>query len=177
MTQQPPPRIPTIEEKIGIPRNTLFLLATAIPLITMGVGCAARNSTTNSGDNSPYANSVAATNTNGNEAVWVDVEPGTEVAGALTVATKGYTAALNLYEKSGARFQFANCSGNPGSLSIKLGAKFMIDNRDNASHKIAIGAKIYQLSAYNYAIVTVQKAGSFNITCDGGGAARVEVQN
>ena len=53
----------------------------------------------------------------------------------------------------------------------------MIDNRDNASHQIGIGTKIYKLAAYDFAIVTIEKAGNFNITCDGRGAAQVLIQN
>lgn len=100
----------------------------------------------------------------------------TETGTTITVATKDYGAAVGVYGKSGYRFQFSNCSGNPGTLTMKVGTKFMIDNRDNISHKISIGTKSYQLAAYDYAIVTIQKVGKFNITCDGGGSASVWVQ-
>jgi hypothetical protein len=53
----------------------------------------------------------------------------------------------------------------------------MFDNRDNKSHNFGIGTKSFKLGAYNYAILTTTKTGSFNITCDGGGAAKVVVQN
>jgi len=94
-----------------------------------------------------------------------------------TVETEDYGAAFNIYEKSGYRLQFVGCSGNPGYMTMKLGVTFMIDNRDNESHEIAIASNIYKLDAYDFAIVTIQKAGDFNITCDGGGAAHVLIQN
>ncbi|MDO8509687.1 MAG: hypothetical protein Q7S24_00930 [bacterium] len=108
------------------------------------------------------------------------IGPGIEIiktkTGTTVIETKSYGDALNIYGKSGYRLQFSNCSGTPGTFTIKLGTKFMIDNRDAKSHLISIGTKKYNLSAYDFAIVTIQKIGDINITCDGGGAAHVLVQ-
>ena len=163
-------------------KNFLLMLALATPLLTLGAGCAANNQG-GSGDTVPSAglNSPMVDATN-SLAVSAVIEPGviavkTNTGVVVTTPTKNYVAALALYGKSGARFQFANCSGIPGSLHIKRNTKFMIDNRDNKSHAIGIGAKAYQLAAYDFAIVSVQTVGTFNITCDGGGSAQVGVEN
>ncbi len=90
-------------------------------------------------------------------------------------ATSAYLKAANIYKTSGYYFQFVNCHGTPGSLVIKKGAKFMMDNRDNKIRKIAVMGKTYSLNAYNYTIVTADKVGKHYITCDGGGAAQITV--
>lgn len=110
------------------------------------------------------------------------VKPGvTQVAGSggttQLVATKSYSAALTTYGKAGWRFQFVNCGGSPGVMSVKRGNKFMLDNRDNKTHKFKIGNSSYTLKAYEFAIVTAIKAGQHQITCDGGGSAVVYVNN
>ncbi|MDO8625841.1 MAG: hypothetical protein Q7K39_00045 [Candidatus Magasanikbacteria bacterium] len=163
-------------------KPTLFLLAAAAVTLTMGAGCAkfGSNNQTNSDYNSPSYVAVTSTDASDELAVTAAIEPGVEViktsTGTFTAVTKSYATALGIYAKSGLRFQFSKCSGTPGSLYIKQGVKFMIDNRDNTSHQIGIGPKTYTLGAYNFAIVSVQKAGSYNITCDGGGAAHVTVE-
>lgn len=113
-------------------------------------------------------------------AVSAVIGPGVETiktkTGIAIVPTKSYGEALDIYGKSGYRLQFSNCSGTPGTFTIKLGTKFMIDNRDDKGHIISIGTRKYNLSAYDFAIVTIQKIGDINITCDGGGAAHILVQ-
>ena len=61
---------------------------------------------------------------------------------------------------------------------MKKGKKFMLDNRDDRTRKIAIvGGQSFQISAYNFAIATAPSAlGLHYITCDGGGAASILVQ-
>lgn len=100
-------------------------------------------------------------------------------AGGTTqlVATKGYSAALNVYGQAGWRFQFVNCGGSPGTMSVKRGNKFMLDNRDNTTHHFKIGNSAYTLRAYEFAIVTAIKTGKHQITCDGGGSATVYINN
>lgn len=155
--------------------NKRFLLtAITIPLITIGAGCAAKSSTN-------VAVTPPAADTSDDTAFSAEIIPGATVVktGATVVVnpTQDYVTALAIYQKSGGRIQFANCSGNPGTLSIKRNTKFMIDNRDDNSHKIGIGTKNYLLDAYDFAIVSVAKAGTYNLTCDGGGSAQVTVQN
>jgi len=99
----------------------------------------------------------------------------TKVASTSLSATSAYLKAANIYKTSGYYFQFVNCHGTPGSLVIKKGAKFMMDNRDNKIRKISVMGKTYSLNAYNYTIVTADKVGKHYITCDGGGAAQITV--
>ena len=90
-------------------------------------------------------------------------------------ASSDYLKARNTYQTSGYYFQFLNCHGSPGSLVVKKGAKLMLDNRDNKTRKIVFLDRLYNIGAYNYVIVTADKLGKFYITCDGGGAAQINV--
>jgi hypothetical protein len=92
-------------------------------------------------------------------------------------ASLSYAQALNIYGKSGYRIQFSNCSGNPGSLSIAKGTKFMLDNRDDKPHKIVVKSQTFNLKAYGFAVVTAKDVGTYNITCDGGGSAELNVES
>jgi hypothetical protein len=87
-----------------------------------------------------------------------------------------YNAALAIYQKSGFRIQFSQCHGTPGHLVIKAGQKYMLDNRDNAKHTIKVGPYTYSLGAYGFQVVTAQNLGLNNVTCDGGGAAQVNIE-
>lgn len=92
-------------------------------------------------------------------------------------ATQRYIDALKIYKTSGYYFQFLKCHGQPGSLTIKKGKKFMLDNRDSVSHKIAFTGQSYRIGGYGFAIATAPlKPGTYFITCDGGGAASILVQ-
>ncbi len=93
-------------------------------------------------------------------------------------ATQRYLDAIKIYKTSGYYFQFVSCHGMPGSLTLKKGKKFMLDNRDAVSHKIAIvGGQSFAIGGYNFAIATAPyTAGTHYITCDGGGAASILVQ-
>ncbi|HRY36839.1 MAG TPA: hypothetical protein P5230_03120 [Candidatus Magasanikbacteria bacterium] len=91
-------------------------------------------------------------------------------------ATSDYLKARNSYQTSGYYFQFLNCHGSPGSLVVKKGAKIMLDNRDNKTRKIVFMSRLYNIGAYSYTIVTADKLGKSYITCDGGGAAQIEVK-
>lgn len=165
--------------------KNIFLLSIIVPLLLMGAGCVSKSSLNTTADSNATSSDSAltgsTTDATDDMAISAVVEPGVEVVkiktGTSTVQTKNYMATLKIYGENGYRFQFSNCSGNPGSLNIKRGAKFMIDNRDGESHKIVIGTKIYQLAGYDFALVSIQKAGSYIITCDGGGSAHVGVQN
>lgn len=172
-------------------KNKLLLLAGAFSLLAIGAGCAPKNKADNDTGNPALTNrtyiddqgnsgvAVESDSLEEGKAVSVVIKPGITVIktkiGVENVVTPDYENALDVYGKSGWRFQFVKCSGLPGSMVMKLGTKFMIDNRDNADHQIAIGTQTYKLSAYDFAIISIKKAGSYNITCDGGGAARVEI--
>lgn len=100
------------------------------------------------------------------------------VAGSASdPATKAYIAALAVYDKNGYRYQFANCSGLPGTFTIKKNVKFMLDNRDGERHVLGFNGTRYTVPAYSYVVASINKPGNFFITCDGGGAAQVKVQN
>lgn len=93
-------------------------------------------------------------------------------------ATQRYLDAIRVYKSVGYYFQFVDCHGSPGSLTLKKGKKFMLDNRDNVTRKIAVqGGQTFQVGAYNFAIATAPSTvGTHFITCDGGGAASILVQ-
>ena len=93
-------------------------------------------------------------------------------------ATQRYLDAIRMYKNVGYYFQFVDCHGLPGTITLKKGKKFMLDNRDPESHKIAIvGGQSFTIGAYNFAIATAPATpGTHYITCDGGGAAAIVVQ-
>jgi hypothetical protein len=93
-------------------------------------------------------------------------------------ATQKYLDAIRIYKNPGYYFQFVECHGLPGTLTMKKGKKFMLDNRDAKTRKIAIsGGQSFKIGAYGFAIATAPaKAGTHYITCDGGGAATILVQ-
>ena len=88
-----------------------------------------------------------------------------------TAVTQSYADAYKIYAASGFRYQFVNCSGDPGSMVVKTGQKFMMDNRDNKSHKFVVQGKAITIGNYGFAVITAGKVGTSKITCDGGGAA------
>ncbi len=93
-------------------------------------------------------------------------------------ATKAYLDAIKIYKNTGYYFQFVSCHAAPGTLTLKAGKKFMLDNRDSKTHKIAIkGGQSFNIGAYGFAIATAPSAiGNHYITCDGGGTASILVQ-
>ncbi len=91
--------------------------------------------------------------------------------------TPTYSQLVDSFKASGFRYQFSNCSGTPGSLTMKLGTKYMLDNRDPAKHIIKVGKLSYTIGAYGYTIATASVVGTQNITCDGKGAATLIVQH
>lgn len=105
-----------------------------------------------------------------------DVVIGGETEAAAPAAGKTYPKAALPYIENGYRFQFSNCRGTPGSLVVKAGKYFLFDNRDAKSHTIAVAGQSYSVGAYGAAVAAVWKPGTYNITCDGGGAASLTVQ-
>lgn len=95
---------------------------------------------------------------------------------ATAPVTQSYADALKTYSASGYRMQFVNCRASPGSLIIKKGKTFMLDNRDNKSHKIKVGSTTYTVGAYGYAIATAKTLDVNYILCDGAGAAKITVE-
>lgn len=96
--------------------------------------------------------------------------PATPTSAKLTMT---YNEAVDLYGTY--RFQFTNCNGSPGAMSVAAGSTVLLDNRDNKQHVIAIGSQSYTVGAYGFKIASVAKKGDYQITCDGGGAATLSV--
>lgn len=90
--------------------------------------------------------------------------------------TKNYENLLADYRDSGYYIQFATCQARPGSLNMKKGTKFMLDNRGDQARTIKFAGNTYHIPAYGYAVVTANEVGSFRLTCDGGGSADLKVQ-
>lgn len=94
-------------------------------------------------------------------------------------ASSAYQKALDTYAF---RFQFKDCRGigEPpgvgGSMVLKKGTKLMLDNRDKVAHTIAFKGVSVRIGPENFAIVTPNTLGIYNVTCDGGGAASLNVQ-
>lgn len=105
-----------------------------------------------------------------------DVVIGGETEAAAPAAGKTYPKAALPYIENGYRFQFSSCRGTPGNLVVKAGKYFLFDNRDAKSHTIAVAGQSYSVGAYGAAVAAVWKPGTYNITCDGGGAASLTVQ-
>ena len=87
-----------------------------------------------------------------------------------------YQQALTVYGSSGYRFQFSDCHGYPGKLVIKQNQKLMLDNRDPGKHTIVVKSQTFKVAGYDFAIATAKDLGTYNITCDGGGAAELTVE-
>ncbi len=154
--------------------SNLLLICTVISLLTMGAGCTVKSSGDQTGydcdtTSSTEIASVASDNTL--MPISIIISPSTETTNINSVSktspTKNYTTALNIYQNSGYYFQFSSCLGNPETLNIRSGEKFMIDNRDNKTHEIGIELKNYKLQAYDFAIISIEKNGTYSISCDG----------
>ncbi len=95
------------------------------------------------------------------------------------IAPRSYTDDLKIYRSKGAYMLLLSCHGQPGVMSIKRGVRFMIDNQDTKAHTVAIDkASVYRLGARGYVVATAPpSAGQYNLTCDGGGAAQINVES
>ena len=100
----------------------------------------------------------------------------TTQTGTGTKGNAAYNAALAIYQKNGYRIQFSQCHGTPGHLVIPEGNKYMLDNRDNAAHTIKVGPYTYKLGAYGFVVAKATNLGINNVTCDGGGAAQINIE-
>lgn len=87
-----------------------------------------------------------------------------------------YAQALKIYRTSGYYLQIDSCRGRPGVMTIKKGSKFMIDNRDPLAVKIGLGGKNYLIPKYGFTIISADRVGTNYLTCNGGGAAQINVQ-
>ena len=81
------------------------------------------------------------------------------------------------------RFQFSQCHGTPGYISVRVGTAVMLDNRDNTAHTIKANGQSVRIAALDYAVIYPSRTTaddtsteSSNVTCDGGGAATLNVE-
>jgi hypothetical protein len=110
------------------------------------------------------------------------VSSSTTSGSAASTTTKGvssvtlsYNDALALYGNF--RFQFIGCHGTPGSMNVATNVTVMLDNRDAKAHTVKVGPTAYAVGAYGFRIVrSPAKTGTYPITCDGGGAATLNVK-
>lgn len=170
-------------------RSISILGLFALIIVFVGAGCLEKtpvasndNQTVAVAEDNDNYDTLAATNTN-NDVVGEVLESDTTneksiVSSVVKPSAKAFTysQAVQQYDDLGYRYQFANCSGLPGTFTIKRGVKFMLDNRDSVRHVIGIGTNKYTVPAYGYAIISVNTPNAYYITCDGGGAAEIKVQ-
>lgn len=161
------------DRRVQIAAGFVLLLLIALALRRTTIGPAGANIPTEA-VNQPPAGATQETATATPQAPAAESAP-TVPKQPTAPAPTSYSEALSLYGLTGYRIQFVNCSASPGSLVVKRGQKFMIDNRDAKAHVIAVGSAKYSLSAYGYRIVSTAQTGTLNITCDGGGAGRLTV--
>lgn len=102
--------------------------------------------------------------------------PDATVGGESSTPSGTYPRVGLPYIESGYRFQFSKCSGTPGSLVVKSGKYFLLDNRDAQSHTFSVAGQSYSVGGYGAAVAAVWKTGTHQITCDGGGAASLTVE-
>jgi len=100
-----------------------------------------------------------------------------------TTQTPGKLSYTDAVKKYTNRFQFFKCSGTPGLISVKKGTPVMLDNRDATAHTIKANGQTVRIAGYDYAVIyptlTTKDSTDLtlsNITCDGGGAATLNVE-
>jgi hypothetical protein len=182
-----------------MPYSKIGILSIAMSIFLLGSGCAgashkisdqppisakqseaSKNSVaTSSVSSTPVVSTSTVKNTSTVLAKPAPVKSPTKAPPKTTApqsASTAYVNALNIYQKSGYYFQLVKCTLNPGTMTLKKGVKYMLDNRNAETHTLAIGTKRVVLSGYNFAIVTADTVGTHNITCDGGGTGKLVVQ-
>jgi hypothetical protein len=152
-------------------KKLLYLAGGAILLVVIVYSISINLKKSDQSDSVSFPTSSPATNTTTGA---VKKTP----AKAPLSATKAYLDAIKIYKTTGYYFQFVDCHGAPGTLTLKAGKKFMLDNRDGVARKIAItGGQSFNIGAYGFAVATApSKIGIHYITCNGGGAASITVQ-
>ncbi len=98
---------------------------------------------------------------------------------AAASGNSAYTEALAEYPY---RIQFDQCEatvsfpGAIGSLAIRKGDKFMLDNRDPAPHTFKFENQTLTIGGYGYAIVTADLLGQGPVYCDGTNRVSLNVE-
>lgn len=86
-----------------------------------------------------------------------------------------FEEAMKLFGLFGYRYQFVECHGMPGNFVMKQNTRFMLDNRDPVAHNFVVATQSFLIPGYDFAIALARDLGKYMITCDGGGAAGMEV--
>jgi hypothetical protein len=118
-------------------------------------------------------NATSTATTSAKTTTQTTVKTTTKAPGAATLS---YTSALKTYSASGYRFQVNNGRVSPGSMIVKRGKTFMIDNRDSKAHTVKVGSTSYRIAAYGFVIATAKTVGTNYIMVDGINAAKIEVE-
>ena len=107
-------------------------------------------------------------------------QPEATSTGSTGTKKLDYGTAIKTYKY---RIQFSKCHGTPGQISVAQGSPVMLDNRDPGAHTIKANGQTFRIAGYDYALVypaTVTKDSAdlslSNVTCDGGGAATLNVE-
>ena len=75
------------------------------------------------------------------------------------------------------RLLFANCTPSPSSLHLKADTRFIIENTDATSRKIAIGGnQTFIVTPHTAVYAYARPLGILSITCDGLGVGTVFVE-
>lgn len=157
-----------VAQKIVLPAACVILV---IAILVWPHGPSNAPEATNSQEATASAPDTSGTDTN----AAANTPPSTTGAPkAAAPAAMTYDEAVQTYGSM--RFQFLNCRGTPGSMTLKKGTSYLLDNRDDKAHTIAVGTKSYKLGAYGFTVIKATDTGTLNITCDGGGAANLIVQ-
>lgn len=163
---------------------TIAAIAVVVAIFAVWICVSRKNktnmvATTGQENNMPSEDVLTASSTDAIVTTTTSTAPKTTISNIKTngdAVSQSYTDALKIYSASGYRMQFVNCQATPGQLTIKKGQKFMIDNRDSKPHKFKVGSTSYSVKGYGFVIATSKILGVNYITCDGGGAAKINVE-
>ncbi len=155
--------------------NKKYAFAAMAVIIIVAIGIGTYYRANNSKNKSLDTNGVSQNGLEG-------LEPGTGAPiPESTPTTTGSSSSKKLsygeaIKKYPFRFQFINCSANPGSMSVKRNTPVMLDNRDKTAHTIKANGQTIRIAGYDYQILYPKTEGESFITCDGGGSGKLNVE-
>ncbi len=162
-------------------RSHIVALTIITALVIVGIVLLKQYNTSPAMDTSTGARNTPATaDTTGDATNPPVTTPKPTSTTTTSVGKLSYNDALKKY--AGQRLQFVNCTTgpspvSPSSLSLKKGDDFMLDNRDPKAHTIKVGTYSYKVGANSFTVANAPATrGDYNVTCDGGGAAKIYVQ-
>ena len=158
-------------------KNVLLVIIVIVILLAIGYVFSRQSNNVTDQNNNPQTSH----NTDRSENATTTPHTKTTQSPQATAKKLNYGEAVNTYKY---RFQFSQCHGTPGTISVKKGAPVMLDNRDAVAHTIKANGQSFKIAGYNYALIYPTQATQNNIdlslsnvTCDGGGAATLNVEN